>query len=176
MLTIALLCGAAIIGFAALRYFQRGPYMAAGRFNAPAPVRAAAKRLEYTAQPNAHAINCINSAELCVTTMAVAFAQMDDNTPPPEATLTTSTQRHLQLTPKQAADMVTLGFWLVEQGQGPTPAFERLTKRLKQLDHGPYFGKMMNVIGDVKATGTKGMASPRQADAMGALARIFRTA
>ncbi|MBB3993673.1 hypothetical protein GGR95_001304 [Sulfitobacter undariae] len=176
MLTILLLCGAAVIGFVTLRYFQRGPYLAAGRFNAPAPVRAAAKRLEYSAQPNVHAINCINSAELCVTAMAVAFAQMDDNTPMSEATLIASTQRHLQLSPEQASDMTTLGFWLVEQGQGPTPAFQRLTKRLKQLDHGPYFGKMMNVIGDVKATGTKGMASPRQADAMGALARIFRTA
>ena len=46
----------------------------------------------------------------------------------------------------------------------------------RRFQRGAYYGKMMNVIGDVKNAGTKGMASPRQADAMGTLARIFRTA
>ncbi len=176
MLTILLLCGTAFAAFLLYRRLQRGAYLAGGLFSAPAPVRAAAKRLSYQPHANVHSIVSINSAELCVTAMATAFAQMDDTTPPPPETITASVQKHFHFNPQQAADMSLLATWLVTQGGGPSPAFERLTKRLKQLDHGPYFGKMMGVIGDVKAAGTKGMASAQQADAMGALARIFRTA
>jgi hypothetical protein len=178
MLTLILLCGAAIAAFLLYRRFQRGAYLAGGVFRAPAPVpvRAAAKRLSYQPRANVHSIVSVNSAELCVTAMATAFAQMDDLAPPPPDIITASVIKHFHPHPQQAADITLLAVWLVEQGGGPTPAFERLTKRLKQLDHGPYFSKMMNVIGDVKAAGAKGMASAPQADAMGALARILRTA
>jgi len=108
--------------------------------------------------------------------MAAAFALMDDNTAPGDAILAAALQKHLHVGADLTVDMITLAKWLVEQGGGPTPAFERLTKRLKQLDHGTSFDKLMRVLGDVAAAGTKGMPSPRQADAMGALARIFRTA
>jgi hypothetical protein len=160
------------------RRFQRSASLFSTRIDAPKNVRDAAKRLRFVAQPNVHSIVSVsvNSPQLCVTAMASAFAQMDDTTPPSDAVLLTSIQKHLALDATTACDMVTMGAWLVQECGGPSPAFERLTKRLKQLDHGPYFGKMMNVIGDVKATGTKGMPSPRQADAMGMLARIFRTA
>lgn len=176
MLYIFILCALIVIGFVLYRRFQRGAYFAGGKIAAPAPVRAAAKRLGFDARPDVHSIVSIPTPELCVAAMASAFAQMDDTTPPDAAVIETSLRKHLQLDAQQAQDMALMAPWLVDQGGGPTPAFERLTKRLKQLDHGPYFGKMMNVIGDVKANGTKGMASPRQADAMGMLARIFRTA
>ena len=176
MYYILLFCAAVFVGFVVYRRFQRGAYLAGGVFNAPAPVRAAAKRMSYKAHPNVHSIVSINSGELCVAAMASAFSQMDDKAPPLGDVIVASMEKQFHMHPAQAQDMVTMAVWLVEQGGGPTPAFERLTKRLKQLDHGPYFGKMMNVIGDVKNAGTKGMASPRQADAMGTLARIFRTA
>ena len=176
MLYIFILGGLILVVFFTYRRFQRGAYLAGNVIDAPAPVRAAARRLGFRAQPNVHSIVSIPTPELCVAAMATAFARMDDTTPPDPAVLLTSLGRHLQLSPRQAQDMMLVAPWLVDQGGGPTPAFERLTKRLKQLDHGPFFGKMMNVIGDVKAAGTKGMASARQADAMGTLARIFRTA
>ncbi|MEH6644145.1 hypothetical protein [Sulfitobacter sp.] len=176
MLCILILGGLIAVGFLTYRRFQRGAYLAGDMSVAPAPVRAAAKRLGFHAQPNVHSIVSVPTAELCVAAMAVAFAQMDDKVTPDEDVIITSLKKHLQLEQQEAQDMALMGPWLVEQGGGPTPAFERLTKRLKQLDHGPVFSKMMNVIGDVKAAGTKGMASARQADAMGTLARIFRTA
>ncbi len=46
----------------------------------------------------------------------------------------------------------TLAPWLASQGDGPSPAFERLTK---QLDHGPYFAKLMRVLGGVATAGSK---------------------
>lgn len=176
MLYILIIGGLIAAGFFTYRQFQRGAYIAGGMIDAPAPVRAAAKRLGFHAQPNVHSIASIPTDELCVAAMAVAFAQMDDKATPDEAVIIASLQKHFNLEQAEAQDMTLIGPWLVEQGGGPTPAFERLTKRLKQLDHGPVFSKMMHVIGDVKAAGTKGMASARQADAMGTLARIFRTA
>lgn len=176
MLYLILFCLALVAAYYGCRRLQRGAYLFAARIDAPKPVREAARRLGFVAQPNVHSIVSVNSPQLCVTAMASAFAQMDHATRARDDVLVTSVQKHLQLDTDTARDMATMGAWLVDEGGGPTPAFERLTKRLKQLDHGPHFGKLMNVIGDVKATGTKGMASPRQADAMGTLARIFRTA
>lgn len=176
MITLLLLGAALIAAYAVYRHFQRGAYIAGGYMDAPARVRAAARRVGFQAQPNVHSIVSLHSPELCVTAMALAFAQMDDKMAPCNETLASALQKHLQVSDDQIEDFCTFCPWLITQGGGPTPAFERLTKRLKQLDHGPYFGKMMSVLGDVAASGTKGMPSARQADAMGALARIFRTA
>jgi hypothetical protein len=176
MLTTVLICATAIAAFLLFRRFQHGAHVVGGYIDAPPSIRAAAKRVGFKAQPNVHPIASLHSPELCVAAMALAFAQMDDNQAPCNETLKTSLQKHLQISPDQVNDFCTLCPWLITQGDGPTPAFDGLTKRLKQLDHGPYFGKMMSVLGDVAASGTKGMPSARQADAMGALARIFRTA
>ncbi|KEJ89651.1 hypothetical protein [Sulfitobacter donghicola] len=176
MIYILVICGALGAAYFLFRHFQRGAYVIGSYMEAPAEVRAAAKRVGFKAQPNVHSITSLHSPELCVAAMAFAFAQMDDNQEPCEETLAKAVSKHLQVDPLQIDDFCTLAPWLVDQGGGPTPAFDRLTKRLKQLDHGPYFGKMMNVLGDMTAAGTKGMPSARQADAMGALARIFRTA
>jgi len=176
MFFIYILCAAVVLGFLLYRRLQRGAYLLGGVMEAAPQVRAAAKRLGFHAQPNVHSIVSIHTADLCVAAMASAFAQMDDHGAPVDEVLTASLQKRLQADPQAAADMTVLGGWLVEQGGGVTPAFERLTNRLKQLDHGPYFDKLMRVMGDVTAAGTKGMPSARQADAMGALARIFRTA
>lgn len=140
------------------------------------PVRAAARRLGYVADRNRAAVANVNSPELCTTAMAYAFARMDTTQQLSDNQLATITQKRLGSTAPEAADMTTLAQWLVAQSGGPTPAFQDLTKRLKQLDHGTEFDKLMRVLGDVTAAGTKGMPSPPQADALGALARVFRTA
>jgi len=159
-----------------LRWFQRGAHLINGVIDAPAPARAAAKRAGFVAQTNVHSIASIHSPDLCVAAMAHAFAQMDEGTPVDMGILKSALQKHLQVGAQLAEDYTTLAPWLVDQGGGQTQAFEHLTKRLKRLDHGPFFGKMMSVLGDVTASGSKGMPSARQADAMGMLARIFRTA
>jgi len=176
MTTVILVVIGVIAALLLLRWFQRGAHLINGVIDAPAPVRAAAKRAGFAAQTNVHSIASIHSPDLCVAAMAHAFAQMDEATAVDASVLKRSLQKHLQVQMPLAEDYITLAPWLVEQGGGPTQAFEHLTKRLKRLDHGPYFGKMMSVLGDVTASGSKGMPSARQADAMGMLARIFRTA
>ena len=176
MLTTLVLLAALLIAAYFYRRFQRGAYIAVGTMAAPTNIRAAAKRLGYRAQPNVHSTACIHTPELCVAAMAAAYARMDKTEKLPDETLIASLERRLQVTQAEASDMAILAPWLVAQGGGATPAFQRLTKRLKQLDHGPDFDKLMRVLGDVTAAGTKGMPSAAQADAMGALARIFRTA
>lgn len=176
MLVIVLLLAAIAIGAYVYRRLQRGAFITVGVIAAPAPVRAAAKRLGYRAQPNVHSVNSIHTPELCVSAMAAAFARMDKSSKLPDDVFIASLQKRLQVTKAEATDMATVTPWLVAQADGATPAFQRLTKRLKQLDHGPDFDKLMRVLGDVTAAGTKGMPSAAQADALGALARIFRTA
>lgn len=176
MSEILLFLAAAFVAMYAYRRFQRGAYIAVGVIAAPAPIRAAAKRLGYRAKPNVHSTNSIHTPELCVTAMAAAFARIDKTRRLPNEILIASLQKRLQVSDAEASDMAILAPWLVAQGGGATPAFQRLTKRLKQLDHGPDFDKLMRVLGDVTAAGSKGMPSAAQADALGALARIFRTA
>ena len=176
MFEIILLLVAIAAAAYAYRRMQRGAFITVGVIAAPTPIRAAAKRLGYRAQPNVHSTASIHTPELCVTAMAAAFARMDKTRKLPDDVLIASLERRLQVNTEEATDMAILAPWLVAQAGGATPAFQRLTKRLKQLDHGPDFDKLMRVLGDVTAAGTKGMPSAAQADAMGALARIFRTA
>ncbi|MEP3675655.1 hypothetical protein [Sulfitobacter sp.] len=175
MLTIVILLGAAVVVFLLYTRSTGGPLRIANPITDP-DIRAAAKRLEFTPSSGADPIASLHSADLCITAMATAFAAMDANSKADTALRTAAFEKRLDLDPQQARDAATLAPWLISQGGGATPAFERLAKRLKQLDHGPCFDKLMRVLGDVTAAGTKGMPSAAQADAMGALARIFRTA
>jgi hypothetical protein len=176
MLSILVLSAAAVAAYLLWRRLQRSGHLASGVSEAPAPVRAAARRLSFRAQPDMPPIQSIQSPEICVAAMAVAFARMDGTAPPDDAVLGAALHRRLRVAADKIDDTLVLAHWLVDQGDGPAPAFERLTQRLRQLDHGPWFGKLMEVLGDVTAAGTRGMPAPRQADALGTLARIFRTA
>ncbi|QUJ75090.1 hypothetical protein KDD17_08550 [Sulfitobacter albidus] len=174
MALILLLAGLLVTGFFAWRYIQRGPFIADDLMDAPREVRAAAKRQGVQAQPNVYLIDSLSSADVCVAALAACFARMDDAAPVADATLHRALAKHLRCDAATADDLVTLGPWVA--AQGGERAFERLTQRLKRLDHGPYFDRLMSVLGNVAAAGSKGMPSARQADALGSLARIFRTA
>jgi hypothetical protein len=176
MLTVTMLCAAALAGLVIYRRLWPGGLGAAPILAAPPPVRAAAKRLDIVAQPGTDPTDSLPCANICIAAMAVAFARMDDESFPCEGTIGTPLRRHLHTDAAQAHDIWTMPPWLVDEGGTPTQAFERLSKRLKRLDHGPYFGRMMGVLGDVTTAGTRGMPTAPQVDAMGALARIFRTA
>jgi len=147
-----------------------------GADGVPASLRAAARRLDFATRPDAPAISSIHTPEICIAAMAVAFARMDAASEIPAELVAAGLQKRLGVEPAEGADLAALGGWLVTQSGGPTPAFQQLTKRLKQLAHGAEFDKLMRLLGDVTAAGTKGMPSPAQADALGALARVFRTA
>lgn len=172
LLPLILLCATAAV---VLYFYKNGGLTPPGADTAP-PLRAAAKRLDFRLDPRTDAVARISTTELCVATMASAFAQMDDHAACGADCIIASLQKHLHVDATTARDMLTVAPWIIAGSGDPTQAFERLTKRLKQMDHGPQFNKLMAVLGDVTAAGSKGMPSARQADAMGALARIFRTA
>jgi hypothetical protein len=143
---------------------------------AAATLRAAAKRLGYGMQPDADPVAAIHTPALCICAMASAFARMDAGGLRADDLLVASLQKRLAVGAPEAADLVLLGDWIVAQRGGATPAFQHLTTRLKHIGHGPDFDRLMRVLGDVSAAGTRGMPSAPQADALGALARVFRTA
>ena len=176
MFYILVLAGLLITGFFVLRRLQHGPYIADDLMDAPADVRRAAKRQGLHAQRNTPITTSLPTSELCIGALACAFAQMDEGQKVQPPALHAPLTKHLSIDAPTADDLTTLGPWIVDQAGGPKAAFDALTLRLKQLDHGPYFARLMAVLGDVGAAGSGGMPSSRQADALGALARIFRTA
>lgn len=176
MLYILILAGLVITGFFVLRRQQHGPTVANDMADAPVGVRRAAKRQGLCAQPNTPITASLPTCEICIGALAYAYAQMDDNQTAEPPDLHAPLTKHLRIDAPTADDLATLGPWIVDRAGGPKAAFDALTVRLKQLDHGPYFGRLMSILGDVGAAGSGGMPSARQADALGALARIFRTA
>lgn len=175
MLTVAILLAAAVVGFLLYSRSTGGPTRSASTIADP-DIRAAAKRLEYAPATGRDPIACLHCPRLCTAAMATAFAAMDANSMADASLRAATFEKRLGLSADQARAAAILAPWIVAQGGGPTPAFAQLTTRLKQLDHGPSFDKLMRVLGDITAAGSKGMPSAAQADAMGALARIFRTA
>ncbi|UWR23645.1 hypothetical protein [Sulfitobacter sp. S190] len=175
MFILAMLVAAAaaylVVALAKRRPLTRGT----AAFDAPAEVQAAARQIGYRPKAASHPVDAIDDTALCVAAMATAFAQMDQTTE--NATherVALALGKHLKLGTENAQAHATVGGWLAGQCDSPTSAFDRLTKRLKRLDHGPWFDRLMHVLGDVGRA--KGMPSPQQADALGALARVFRTA
>jgi len=82
-------------------------------------------------------------------------------------------RKHLQLDAENAQEIAVLGRWLVEESGGPTQGFERLARKLRKLDAGDSFDRLMAVLSDI-ADAADGPPSARQSDALADLARIFR--
>lgn len=160
---IDLLPAAVIVGVTLYRSSQEGARVPMGVIAAPAQVRTAAKRPGYAIRSDLSA-------------MAAAFARMDENHNLPDAPPSACLQMRLHTGAAQANAMTTLPPGLVAQSGEAAPAFQQLTKRLRQVDPGPGFDKRIGMLGDVTAPGSTEMPSAAQADKMGGLVRIFRTA
>ena len=169
MLYSLIFVGAALTALFTLRRLRRRAYIGHGVLD----VRAASRRLGHKAQPNMHSLQSESDANLCI----AALAGMDGHASQARHdALDLSLHKHPKLTPDAARDMQTCAPWLVSQRGAQTPAFDQATMRPKQLVHGPHFAKLMSVPGGVAAAGSRGMPSAQQADSLGALARIIRTA
>ena len=86
-----------------------------------------------------------------------------------------SLQVNAALSHDQATEAVILGRWLITECAGPGPGIDRLTRRLWKLRGADGFAPLMAVVRDVAASSATD-TSPRQKDALEAIARAFRVA
>jgi hypothetical protein len=170
MLTKFVLRAAAFVGLYVYRRLQRGAGLALGSMAAPAPIRAAVKRSDWRAQPSGHACVSITRPVLCGSGRIKATARRNKHGERSNTVPTLSSQKTLHANEVRAPDIAP---WFLAQGGGATSAFQCLTIRLKQLDHGQHFDKFMRVLGTLTAPGTKGLPHSSKPDTLGALARIF---
>ena len=87
--------------------------------------------------------------------------------------LVRSLQVNTRMAHDQATEAVILGRWLITECGGPVPGMDRLSRRLWTLRGAEGFAPLMAVIRDVAAAGATD-TSPRQKDALDAIARAFR--
>lgn len=111
-------------------------------------VRNAPRRLAFRKQTNAHPVEGIDDPRIAITAIAQAFIELD--------TLPTKEQRdllayamsgELDCTAEEVTEIEVLGRWLVTQCQGAELAVPRLARRLKKIDDGRSWDRLLGVLG-----------------------------
>lgn len=174
MPVILALIGIAVAALVWYSRAQRAADVASDLIGAAADVKNAARRFGFRRRANQHAVEGVDDPVLAISALAQAYLEMDD-LPTAEARAKTdhALRKYLAIDAETAQESAILGRWLVEECQGPTPAFPRLAKKLKAIDGADHFEPLMAILRDItEATG--GTPSNRQADALTELARIFR--
>jgi len=171
----------AVIGVAVAAYVwmmraQRGAQAAGELMDMAADVKNAARRFGFRRRAGQHPVNSIEDPKLAIGALAAAYIELDDlPTADARARVDISLRKRLNIDGAAAQEIAILGRWLVTECGGAEPAFPRLAKKLKAIDGAHSFDLLMAVLGD--AGQTKGsMPSPRQSQALGDLAQIFRMA
>lgn len=141
--------------------------------NVAGDVIAAARRMGFKRQTNVHPVESIEEPELAVAALGVAFLDLA-SLPTAEqlATLKTAICNDLAVDHIKADEMLIISRWLVNECKTPQQAFSRLLKRLSKLDKNG-FQPLLAVLTSMK-DGSVTDLNPRQRDALGEVASIFR--
>lgn len=168
------LLGAIVTAYIWANRAKRGAEVAREAVDIARTVKNAPRRYGFTRRANQHPVEGIDDPDIAIGGLAVAFLELDDlPTAQTRARMDVALRKHLQLDAENAQEIAVLGRWLVEESGGPTQGFERLARKLRKLDAGDSFDRLMAVLSDI-ADAADGPPSARQSDALADLARIFR--
>lgn len=171
---ILALLGAAVAVVVWLNRAQRAADVAGDLMGAASDVKNAARRFGFRRRANQHPVQGIEDPQVAIGGLACAYLAMDDlPTAEGRKTMDIALRKHLKMDADAAQEVAVLGHWLVEQSNGPVPAFPRLAKKLKELDGGATFEPLMAILKDISQAGD-GSPSARQSEALSDLARVFR--
>ncbi len=109
-------------------------------------VRAAARRLGFRRKGAIHPVDSIDDPNTAAATVAVAYMELHGM--PTEDTrqkLLHSLQSALEVSLKEAEELMILGRWLMNECKGAAPAIARSAKRLNALTKGD-IGPMLTVL------------------------------
>lgn len=138
-------------------------------------VMAAARRFGFRRKLNLHPVESLEDPDVAIAGAGIAFLELD-GLPTAEQLdrLAVSLQTHLGQSRGKAEEALILGRWLVSESGGATQGLERLTRRLYKMRGMDSFQSLMAVLKDVAAAGRGGAVSPRQTEALGEIATLYR--
>lgn len=133
-------------------------------------VRAAARRLGFRRNKAMHPVDAVDDPNTAAATVAMAYMELHGL--PTEETrdaLLRALQTTLDVTLKEAGELMVLGRWLMHECQGPAPAIARASKRLYALSGGD-IAPLLTILKPV----TSDPLSDRQREALADIRRAFR--
>lgn len=133
-------------------------------------VRAAARRLGFRRNKAQHPVEAIEDPSLAAATLALAYLEIDGlPTEERKNALLLALQSRLELSLKEAEEMVLLANWLIQECQGPQPAIARVSRKLFKMTEGN-IGPTMDILNDV----SEAPLSARQKTALEDIKTAFR--
>jgi hypothetical protein len=133
-------------------------------------VRAAARRFGFRRTKALHPVDGIEDANTAAATIAMAYLELHGlPTEEKKDALLRSIQHRLQVSHKDAEELMILGRWLMNECQGPSPAIARAARRLYRITGGNP-GPLLDVIGDI----SEEPLSDQQKDALDDIRTAFR--
>ena len=165
LVTLATLAGGAVIWL----WRARGVANAArGAAEMGRDVVGAARQWNFKRRTNVHPVDAVDDPAVAKGALATLFLELGGlPTEERRAALLGALRSRLDVPPREAEELTTLGHWLGRQCGGPAPGISRLSRRLARID-GP------GAIGDVAAlleAVLDGEPTDAQADALAEISR-----
>lgn len=133
-------------------------------------VRAAARRLGFSRKKAMHPVDAIDEPNTAAATVAIAYLELHGlPTEETRAALARALQSHLEVSLKEAEELMILGRWPMNECQGAQPAIARAAKRLHALTKGE-IGPLLEILKAISAD----PLSDRQREALEDIRRAFR--
>ena len=135
----------------------------------------AARRFGFQRRANQHPAESVDKPELAVGTIGLAFMELDAlPSQEQQKALASALSRHMLVPVAQADEILILARWLIGECGGPTPAIERMARRLFRLNGAATLEPLLAVLKEVAQSGGQGGLSSRQKDALEDIARLMR--
>lgn len=134
----------------------------------------AARRWGFRRKTNVHPVDAIDEPPLAIGGLATAYLELE-GLPTAEAkeAMTGALRAGLDITQKDAEELVILGHWFVQECSGPVNATPRLARRLYKLTGPEGLAQVMPVISAISETGG-GSLTDRQREALDEIKSAFR--
>ena len=137
-------------------------------------VRLAARRFGFRRTADLHPAEAIEDPNIAVSAIAMAFLELDDlPTADQRSALTRRLAPALDVSARDAAELVILGRWMVAECGGADAAISRLSRKLHRLSGAEGIAPLMAAMEAVAQAGS-GSLSQRQTEALDDIKRAFR--
>ena len=166
--------GAIVAAYIFLIRARNAAEMTGELLNVANDVRLAARRFGFKRLNNVHPVESVDDPDIATGALATAFLELDSlPTAEQHTALENALVHSLVISQQDAAELVILGHWLVNECGGAQPAVTRTARKLFKLKGALGFDPLMEIISAV-ATASSGTLIQRQKDALDDVKRAFQ--